>query len=170
MIHSITSTKGNFIGSSLLLTREKLLFLFSYDKENGTLSWKNSKRKRDNGKTLSQTHRGYVVVEINNKSFFVHRLIYFIEHNEWPLYTDHINGNKSDNRISNLRSVDSRKNQQNRKSHREGKLVGTYFNKKNKKWISRFKIGNKRFSLGSYLTQVEAHERYKQELKNRGIE
>jgi len=79
--------------------------------------------------------------------------------------TDHINGDTLDNRRENLRIVTTRKNGQNRQSHRNGRLVGTTCDKRNKKWQSRIKINGKTKHLGYFQTEIEAHNRYKEELK-----
>jgi hypothetical protein len=73
---------------------------------------------------------------------------------------DHINGIKTDNRWSNLRLSNYRKNSQNRKIHRDGKLVGSSFEKKSGKYRSRIKIKDKHHNLGLFATEQEAHEAY----------
>ncbi len=77
---------------------------------------------------------------------------------------DHINGNSLDNRYCNLRIVTNRENQQNRKSHRNGRLVGCYYHKRDKKWISQIVLNGKQKCLGYFNTELEAHNRYKKEL------
>lgn len=81
---------------------------------------------------------------------------------------DHIDGNKLNNTIENLRGVNhSRANQQNRKKHREGKLIGTCFYKNG--WISQITVETKNVYLGRFKTEREAHERYAIELQRRGL-
>jgi len=48
---------------------------------------------------------GYVSVALNNKSYLSHRIIFLIANGRMPEYIDHINGDKSDNRMENLREV-----------------------------------------------------------------
>lgn len=87
------------------------------------------------------------------------------------LQTDHKNGDRLDNRKTNLHFVTPRRNVQNLQCHRNGKLLGTCFHKGSPRhpWQARIKIGNKNVSLGYFATEQEAHERYMQELKNRGL-
>jgi hypothetical protein len=62
---------------------------------------------------------GYKCIEINGITYKEHRLAWFLYYNKWPEnQIDHINGNKSDNRISNLRDVTVSKNNLNRDYHR----------------------------------------------------
>jgi len=87
------------------------------------------------------------------------------------LQTDHINGNRLDNRPENLHFVTPRKNIQNLECHRNGKLVGTSFHKDSpgKPWQARMTIYKKSVSLGYFATEQEAHERYLQEVKKRNL-
>ena len=71
---------------------------------------------------------------------------------------DHINGNKIDNRIENLRLVTHRKNQQNRKTHRAGRLTGTCYDKIRHNWKSTIQINKTNIAIGYYKTEQEAHE------------
>ena len=74
---------------------------------------------------------------------------------------DHINGNKIDNRIENLRLVTKRGNSQNLEIHRKGRLVGATYYKRYGNWHSQIKIDENNISIGYYKTEQEAHEAYK---------
>lgn len=73
---------------------------------------------------------------------------------------DHINGNKSDNRIENLREVTNRQNNLNKLIHISGKLPGCYLRNDKKSWSSSISISGKSRYLGSYKTEQEAHTAY----------
>ena len=97
------------------LDRESLLSRFDFDVEAGVIRY----RKRVNGNQpghAAGTLRtdGYVRVRIDGKPHFAHRLIYFIATGEEPAYIDHINGEKADNRIANLRAATNSENMTNR--------------------------------------------------------
>lgn len=87
----------------------------------------------------------------------MHRLIL-----GFPEEIDHINGNKLDNRNSNLRSVTHHENMRNSKRSRSGKLVGTYYDKDRNNWRSIYK-GN---TIGRFDTEEEAHKHYMEMIQN----
>ena len=63
---------------------------------------------------------GYLIVKINKRCFKAHRVAWFLYYGEWPkIVIDHINGDRKDNRIENLRDVTHQENCLNRVSHRE---------------------------------------------------
>jgi HNH endonuclease/AP2 domain len=68
-----------------------------------------------------------------------------------PKYVDHIDGNKLNNNIENLRETTATQNAQNRKIHKNNTsgVKGVYFNKY-KKWVAQLKIDNKVTYLGSF--------------------
>ena len=76
--------------------------LFEYDFETGILTWKRT------GKQAGWSDdRGYRVVAVNKIKYKVHRLIYFMFHRKDPgiKVVDHIDGDKANNRLTNLRAV-----------------------------------------------------------------
>ena len=93
--------------------------------------------------------------------FLTHRLVWLCHHGEWPLFLlDHINGDKTDNRIENLREVTHAQNIQNSrvsKSSRTGArgvvLIG-------KRFYGRIRHDGKVYSLGGYRTKEEAMGAY----------
>jgi hypothetical protein len=83
---------------------------------------------------------GYCVVTLRNRrNVKYHRVIWILSCGSIPegFILDHINGNKIDNRLENLRLVSQRGNCQNRSVHRKGKLVGVQYRKCNSKWRAR---------------------------------
>ena len=106
---------------------------------------------------------GYCQVNFNGIMVRYHVIIWILSTgNDIPegMEIDHINGNKIDNRIENLRLVTNRQNQQNQKKHREGQLVGCYFDKSNGKYQANIQISKKKVFLGRYKTEQEAHKVY----------
>jgi hypothetical protein len=59
---------------------------------------------------------GYQLMSINNRRYYLHRLAWLLAYGEWPQHQlDHINGDRTDNRIANLREVTNHQNCFNRK-------------------------------------------------------
>jgi hypothetical protein len=66
-------------------------------------------------------------------------------------------------------AVKTRVNCLNKYKHREGKLPGCYFKKDKNKWAAQIQISSKRIFLGYFESELDAHRRYMEELKNNGI-
>jgi len=96
---------------------------------------------------------GYKQFYVCGKLFLVHRLVWLIENGEMPNGSiDHINQDKSDNRIQNLRLVPHSENMKNKKLYAQNKygIAGVYWYKKNKKWASQIRNSKKLYSLGYF--------------------
>jgi hypothetical protein len=124
-------------------------------------------RKLKNGKKLLVINKknkkdGYCAVKFNKRSVYYHIIVYILHHGSIKSNRriDHIDGNKINNSINNLRLVTIRENQQNQKSHRLGRLPGTTYNKIRCKWISRAKVNGVKKFLGAFDTELQAHEAY----------
>lgn len=107
---------------------------------------------------------GYQRISFNGRLFQAHRLAWAIAHGKWPEdLIDHINGDRSDNRLSNLRDVSARVNLQNerkaRKNSRSG-LLGASWSKVTKRWAARIHYDGKHRHLGYFDTPQEAHAAY----------
>jgi len=123
-------------------------------------------RNRNSRKILYQNIKknGYFYVQLwkNNKSKNknIHRLvaITFIENpNNLPL-VDHLDGNKQNNRFSNLRWCTQSQNIANTKMYSTNTtgIRGVYFNKKNQNFRAQIGLNNKNYDLGSYDSEFEA--------------
>lgn len=122
------------------------------------------------------THKkGYLYVSLvgengKTKSFRVHQLVAmaFLGHEPcgMKVVVDHINHDKTDNRLDNLRLVDNRTNSNNRRNAGSSKYTGVSIarNNKYKKWQSKIQVSGKRIHLGYFRTQEEAHNAYQQKL------
>ncbi len=124
-----------------------LLERYSYSSDSGALI-----RKSD-GKPITYENNGYIVVNFNDSSYRVHRIIWKMMTGEDPDgVIDHINQVKNDNSWSNLRVVSNTENHQNRKLHANNSsgCQGVVWIKKDKAWSSRITVNGKRISLGYF--------------------
>lgn len=141
------------------ITSDLLNELFDY--KDGKLFWKVKPFKSSvkiGDRAGSDHHSGYRVMSIGGKQYSEHRLIYlhqkgYIDDN---LQIDHINDNKSDNRVENLRLVTSQVNCIDRDKHAKGYS----WDKRNKTWNARIKRNGKLKHLGCYETEMEARDAY----------
>ncbi|AIX48826.1 hypothetical protein PSNIH1_00390 [Pantoea sp. PSNIH1] len=168
----------------LSLTSKFLNECLIYCPETGVFTWKqrpeghfnnlrslNAWNARNSNKQAGAiTKLGYIAISINNKLFFAHRLAWFMHYGFWPQHQiDHINRNKQDNSIDNLRDVSASQNLFNRgsMSNNTSGINGVGYCKTTKKWCSYF--GRKR--IGRFGTMEEAiQSRAEFESKNVRIE
>ncbi len=108
--------------------------------------------------------QGYVCIRFNNKKQSAHRLAWLYVHGELPKHcVDHINGDRGDNRISNLRDVTPSVNLQNQKkatARNTRGLLGACWNKSVNKWQSQIVVKGKFKYLGIFDTPELAHQAY----------
>lgn len=107
---------------------------------------------------------GYHVGNVNYKLCMAHRVIWALVHGEWPNEDiDHINGDRSDNRLKNLRQASRSENNCNsglRVDNTSG-YRGVSFNKGYGKWEARIYADKKQHRLGYFDKPEDAHEAYR---------
>lgn len=109
---------------------------------------------------------GYLRITVFGKSYYAHRLAWFYMKGVWPDQIDHINGIKSDNRIDNLRSVNTQQNNQNKhkaQKNNTSKILGVSWHKKAKKWQAHICVYKQRKYLGLFEKIEDAEKAYKKE-------
>ncbi len=155
------------------ITREYLSECFSYDKKTGFLHWKvrpvghfkneramNAINSKMAGRLAQSSLNGrYHLVAVNSKFYLCHRIVWFLHHGAWPDEDiDHINGNKVDNRIENLRPVSRSQNMSNvgmQKNNKSG-FIGVFWETRAGKWKAVVAKNKKNISLGLFECPVEA--------------
>jgi hypothetical protein len=136
-----------------------------YNIEVSNMGHVKTSRNKDGTYTGNNNTKGYKKLKFRIdgklKGFYIHRLVSHLFNDvalDDPRQVDHINGVRDDNRVENLRMVSQSENQCNAKSHRNGKLPYTTFDKNSNKWASQITINNKNFTLGRFNTMEEAYE------------
>ena len=112
---------------------------------------------------------GYRVISIKNKRYRAHRLAWLVFYGEEPDgFVDHINQNKDDNRICNLRLATKSENMRNRPAQKNNKLgvKGVHWDKRGKRFVAQIRTscGKSRF-LGGFHTIEEASRAYQNAAK-----
>jgi hypothetical protein len=109
--------------------------------------------KRVNG---SYDKDGYLRVWFGNSIVHIHRLAWFYVHGSCPPMLDHINGNRTDNRIENLRPADAYINNGNRQKHRDGIPPNVNYHKRDKAWYVSIWLEKRYKYVGKFETLEEA--------------
>ena len=141
------------------LTVDLLNELFTYDKETGKLYWKAARQRIKVGDEVgSDNGSGYLKTKVNNKTYRLHRLVFLMHKGYLPKILDHINGDRKDNRIENLRPVSLAQNAQNAKlnSKNNSGYKGVFWVKSSKKWRGQVKCNGETIYLGEYNDIEEA--------------
>jgi hypothetical protein len=107
---------------------------------------------------------GYLTVQLERKRVKAHRVAWRLFYGEDAAgQIDHINGDRSDNRIENLRLVDNRTNGENRRAaqsnSRSGHL-GVSWHAASGKWAASIRVSGKKLHLGLFDCPAEAHQKY----------
>lgn len=111
----------------------------------------------------STDSRGYKTGKIHNVNYQAHRVVWKIVHGTDPLLIDHINGEKTDNRDSNLRECTNAENCRNAKRDPGtiSKFRGVGRVKGSMRWGANISLGDGiKKSLGSYASELEAAKAY----------
>lgn len=158
-------------------TKEELHELFEY--REGNLYWK--KPTNLNGKVGTKAGAldayGYLRIQIKCKGYKAHRLIFLMHHNYLPKYIDHIDCNRLNNKIENLRPITSRLNivNQGLTSRNKSGYKNVSYHNATKKWIVGLKVNGKSMNFGYFddlelaiLVATEARIKYFGEFANHG--
>jgi len=107
---------------------------------------------------------GYTLISVKSVQYRAHRLAWFYMTGNWPVgEIDHINGQRSDNRWSNLRDVPAQMNAQNKRTAQRNSrtgLLGASWSSRDRRYVARIRIDGKYRSLGGFDTAEEAHAAY----------
>jgi hypothetical protein len=146
------------------LTRDRLRERLSYDERTGEFTHLTANSMRKAGHRAGCTNGGgYRSIMVDGTIYQAHRLAWLYAYGTWPSNViDHINGDRTDNRLSNLRVVTTAGNSQNHHSARADSLSGLkgVSRKKDGRWFARITVDGNRLFLGHFDTAEQAHSAY----------
>lgn len=158
-----------------------LVRLFDYDQETGKIyrkplteecadiAWRMRERQEKYNSTyagreaFAARHRsGYLCGKVFGTNYMAHRIIWKLVHGEDPVAIDHINGDRADNRLINLRACTNAENSRNYKKPHGGssKYRGVCWVKRDQAWAARISVGVKKISLGYHQDEIAAAKAY----------
>lgn len=167
--------------------------LLKYEPETGKLFWKervpemfksqrdcnawNARWSGEEAFAASGNH-GYKYGKVLGVEYLAHRVIWLLHTGSWPAdQVDHVNGARSDNRLSNLRAVSRAENAKNKRLRVDNTsgVHGVYWRPRYQKWGARIEVGGKTKHLGYFDDKnaaIDARKRSEAELgyhANHGI-
>ena len=147
-----------------ILTAARLQTLLMYDANTGVFTWRATRRNCKQGAIAGTLDaRGYRRISVDSKIYLAHRLAWLYEIGQWPLCElDHINRQRDDNRIVNLREANRTINTQNtnlRKDSQTG-YRGVGWHKASKRWRARIQVNGKMLELGYFADMDDAAKAY----------
>ena len=138
--------------------------LFTYDADTGLFIRRvRSGMKGKVGLVAGKADQGYVRLRVLGKSFAAHRLAWAWETGAEPSgQIDHINGDRSDNRVENLRDVDAKTNQENLRRAKADNALGVLGVRLRPtgRYEARLRVDGKPIQIGTFLSSEDAHAAY----------
>lgn len=143
-------------------TPENIDEIFEYDPETGVLvrKFKGGHRRVAGAK---RANGDYSKVAFNGREYPAHRLIWWLVYGALPdKFIDHINGDKSDNRLSNLRLATDAENKRNvgPRSHNTSGFKGVSYDRQTGRWLAHATFNGKGVHLGRHASKEAAAEAY----------
>lgn len=148
-----------------MLTHDQVRKALNYCPDTGEFTWCGRHGCRgDGGRAGRVTDRGYINIAIDGRAYRAHRLAWLYQFGVWPsAEIDHINGQRSDNRIANLREATRTQNSANQRARGSiASFKGVHIKSGNlqKKFEARIWTGEKYKTLGTFSTPEEANAAY----------
>jgi len=137
-----------------MITQKELHKLLRYNHETGDFIYIASMKRIKVGDTAGRLHSmGYWCIGLFGEQYLAHRLAWLYVHGEFPEnQIDHINHDRIDNRIVNLREATNATNHMNRPMQRNNKsgFTGVFFEKSISKWRAQLRTDGKNIHLGVF--------------------
>lgn len=148
-----------------ILTAARLRELLHYDPETGAFTCRVKRGNWHVGQTVGclDTKDKYPRIRLDYVLHLSHRLAWLYVYGEWPKQLDHIDGDRTNSRIANLRDVSQTWNAQNlhgpRVDNSTGRL-GVTFCKDTKKWRAKIQANGASIEVGRFSSLDEASNAY----------
>jgi hypothetical protein len=152
----------------MTLTKDYLNSIFEY--RDGDLYYRHSRGAAKAGsKAGCKRKDGVSNIQINKKIYLLHRIVFMMHHGYLPEMVDHIDLNRSNNRIENLRAAKHAENAWNANARVDStsNIKNVTFNARRRKWLVRIQANGNRMHIGCYkdlelaeLVAMEARNKY----------
>lgn len=143
-----------------MLTRERLRHFLIYDPETGVFTRRISSGTARSGDVAGCTRPdGYIYISVEGRQYLAHRLAWLDQHGYLPPdHTDHIDGDRRNNRIANLRPATCAENLRNSRTpvNNTSGAKGVYWSKKRRKWVAQIAYGRSVINLGGFTRKESA--------------
>tara|TARA_R110002126_G_scaffold287550_1_gene440438 strand:+ start:393 stop:920 length:528 start_codon:yes stop_codon:yes gene_type:complete len=153
-----------------ILTQARLKETIHYNPESGVFTWltrpgdthgDKSFNGRNAGKTAGSLNKstGYWIITVDSENYLAHRSAWMYIHGEWPEdQLDHINHERLDNRLINLREVTHLVNHMNKSEYKNNTsgVTGVSWNKRDEKWQAHIKTEGKHKNVGTFKVFEDA--------------
>lgn len=148
------------------LSAEMLRAVIRYSPDSGEFIWLTppGKRLKPGDIACSRNGAGYIQIGLCGFRYYGHRLAYLYMMGSWPpVEIDHINGDRSDNRWANLRSVDRASNAKNVRRHKDNKsgVKGVSWSAERHLWVAQICIRGCQTHLGRFGLKQDAETAYR---------
>lgn len=146
---------------------------FAYDPQAGIFRWKKHRTRKFVGKIAGfvSKQKGYWLLTLRDQKVLGHIAAWCCYYGKYPkTYLDHIDLDKNNNRISNLRLSSKSNNGANRppQINNTSGYKGVFWSKAAKKWMVQIKIRNRLCYGGLFTSKIDAASRY-DEMATRGF-
>jgi len=146
------------------VTADRVREVLNYDPETGVFTWRTNRRGTAKAGRVAGTitPKGYRDIWVGGYNYRAHRLAWLCVYGTWPDgHLDHINQDKADNRIANLRIATWSENMQNRQRYKNNAsgFRGVYKTAPGR-WTAKITANGKKLYFGPFHSPEEAYAAY----------
>ena len=131
----------------------------AYNPATGDFTWKVSRGTVKAGDSAGSISDGYLRIKFSGQRVFAHRLAWLFMYGRMPKdQIDHIDGDRTNNRITNLREVDHKTNHRNLRisPFNTSGVMGVGWHKPDQRWQARIKVDGLLMHLGNFADWFDA--------------